>query len=193
MLSGKTKERVFQRQSFRSVKEWVYFTIEYDLELCDVCHDRARPRTEEKPSEEWTCDGCEPGIHPDLWFSLRRRESLKTRCDLCHDEVDLRECWISEDCRRLYCVRHLKPLRGEDRYRQVRRFLGQWFRPRGRTRHDVSDLLIETDRHLRTVDCNRCTFNVRGIYDGDRLVELDREERACCSAPDTLNCAGLEH
>ena len=180
----------FKAENFRTSREWIYFCVEFDLDLCHGCHTRARKRPGERPSP-WYCDSCEPQFHPDLLHALESRENVKTRCDLCHKRVPIKSCWISEDCRRLYCASHLKPLRKADRFRLARRYLKVRYRAGGdRTRLETS--LGRLASHAHGVDCESCAFNTRGIYDGNRLVEVDRGTRRCDSTPDTLNCGGIE-
>jgi len=53
--------------------------------------------------------------------------------------------------------------------------------------------LLRLAAHLRGDRCARCPFNGAAVYHGSRLVEVDPDRRHCTSAPDALNCAGIEH
>lgn len=183
--------KFFRSDEFRTRKEWIYFCLEYDLQICDGCFGRARRResgvTRRSP---WFCDLCHPPVHSDLLHALRTRENVRTHCHLCGLETSIRDCWISEDCMRVYCSRHLKPLRKSDRYRLTQRYLKRKVTvPREATLHEPIDRLRD---HLQSVDCANCSFNATAIYDGNRLVEIDAGHRSCDCAPDTLNCAGIE-
>lgn len=160
--------RLFYRERFRTTKEWIYFCLEFGLQLCDGCFAVARKGPSDEP---WQCGDCRPQLHPDLVAALRLGENVMTSCDLCAEEVALRDCWISDDCQRLYCASHLEPLRTPGRVlvcsnsgaqtrtgRWIRRETSQRPMPRLRARRGVS-----------RVSC-------RAIYDGDRILELDRPQ-----------------
>lgn len=186
-----TTEKVFSRERFSTQKEWLYFALEYDLEICWGCRAQARrrPPPSSKPLEAWYCPSCPDPVHGALWEAIRTGRDTEVTCELCADSVPLRNCWISDDCLRLYCAHHLEPLRIRDRLRFTVDFLRS---ERGGEKIDAprSDRL---KAHLERADCGSCAFNGRGIYAGDRLVEVDRGDRRCDCAPDALNCAGIEH
>lgn len=190
--------RTFTAESFRTPREWIYFCIEFDLEICNRCHRRARKRGDGEA--EWQCRDCEPQFHPALIEVLATRRNVATTCHLCQAEIAIRDGWISEDCRRIYCSAHLKPLTKDDRFRLARRYLRARLRPRdaagpapGTSRADrLTEPMHRLAEHYDAVDCESCAFNAVGIYDGDRLIEIDRGARSCDCAPDTLNCANLE-
>lgn len=122
--------RVFEASQFKTTKDWIYFCLEFDLAVCCGCRSKASRRSEPESRADWYCDSCEPAIHPDLWRVIQTRQNVRTHCDLCGEETDVKDCWISDDCRRLYCASHLEPLRVEDRYRMARQYLQRWFGPR---------------------------------------------------------------
>ena len=185
MISREAK--IFSAEKFRHQRDWLYFCFEYDLAVCEGCQNRAI-RRKDSPTELYFCQGCEPAMHPDLILALRTQKNVTTRCGLCHESVALKDCWISEDCRRLYCAEHLQPLKQVDRFQLARHYLQA--RVRGERR--AQDSLRQLERHSLRVDCGSCSFNALGVYDGDRLVEIDRTARACDCAPDTLNCADID-
>ncbi|MFQ5654716.1 MAG: hypothetical protein ACE5GW_08300, partial [Planctomycetota bacterium] len=142
-----TEQRVFRAESFFTTKEWVYFCLEYDLEICDGCRARARRRKTSAPAAgpiPWFCEGCTPprrrpprAMNGELWEAIRSRTNVRGRCELCEQQISFKECWVSDDCRRLYCSRHLRRLATPDRFRLARRHLRRWSRrrappPRGR-------------------------------------------------------------
>ena len=102
-----TTEKVFRRTSFRNMKEWIYFCLEFDLELCVGCFSNAHKRCGDE-FESWYCGDCAPPIHRDLLRAIQQRSNVATHCHLCGDETPLRDSWISEDCQRLYCSKHLE-------------------------------------------------------------------------------------
>lgn len=173
-----TKERtakVFERARFGSNKEWIYFCLEYDLQLCDGCLGHARKR--ETQQATWYCDSCQPVVHPDLIQAVRTKQNILTACDLCAEQVPLSDCWISEDCQRLYCSAHLRPLAEEDRKalcptdepdEQAAPAAGRWH---VRESNSTLDPLLPR-RQVRTP-----SPITEAIYDGSRLVEFDRSQR----------------
>ncbi len=189
-----TKCRTFAAESFRTPREWIYFCVEYDLEICAGCHQRARRRESADPGG-WSCGACVPQYHPALIEALALRENVATECDLCQASISIRDGWISEDCQRIYCASHLKPLTKEDRFKLTRRYLRARLQPESSAgRGPESCLTSPMNRlteHYDRVDCESCEFNAMGIYDGERLVEIDRGGRSCDCAPDTLNCANM--
>ena len=185
-------DKVFKEENFRNTRDWIYFCVEFDLQLCQGCHSRARRRPAAPADAEraWFCGSCPAPLHPDLMLALETRRNVQTRCELCKSPVSLRDCWISEDCQRLYCREHLEPLRKRDRFRMTRRFLQVRYRSQPR---EIPRRLQSLARHADEADCDACAFNGQAIYDGDRLLEIDRGPRRCDSAPDTLNCGGIEN
>lgn len=131
----KRSPRIFEASNFKTTKDWIYFCLEFDLSVCGGCRCRARKRDSEVT--DWFCDSCEPPIHPDLWKVIQSRQNVRTQCDLCGEQVEVKDCWVSDDCRRLYCATHLEPLKVEDRYRMARQYLQRWFGHRGARRVGV--------------------------------------------------------
>ncbi len=142
------KPRIFEAQSFATMKEWVYFCVEFDLQVCPGCQckSRRRPSAEDEYVATWYCQNCKPPIHPDLADVLQQQSDKKTCCDLCGRTVPVKDCWISDDCQRLYCASHLEPVRVEDRYRMARQYLQRWFSPKDRTRKEGVGRLTSVTR-----------------------------------------------
>lgn len=167
-----SKPRTFKSENFRSKKEWIYFCLEFDLELCDGCCSRARKRRPEASETSWYCSSCKPSLHPDLLQAIRTRSNVSTSCDLCGKETDLRDCWISEDCERVYCSAHLEPVRAVDHDRiepetvTASRTSARW-------------TVRESSRRVsaRINGASPPRHSIRAIYDGDRVIELDHEYR----------------
>ncbi|MEM7166847.1 MAG: hypothetical protein AAF581_15395 [Planctomycetota bacterium] len=173
--------RIFEQSGFGSTKEWIYFCLEFDLQLCDGCLGRARKRP--AAAHSWYCSDCNPVVHPDLIRAVRTRQNVVTTCELCDAQVPVGECWISEDCQRLYCGKHLQPIADADRHSDdvaesdtaaaaaatsSAPDLPRWHvreqgvRPRGPQRGPRRSIPSGVSE---------------GIYDGSRLVEFDRCER----------------
>ncbi|MGE3166428.1 MAG: hypothetical protein AB7O52_16115 [Planctomycetota bacterium] len=160
--------RVFRCESFPSKKDWVYFCLEFDLEICDGCFGRARRRRGDGHGP-WFCSGCEPPLHTDLMLAIRTRSNVKSTCDYCGKETELKSAWISEDCARLYCSEHLEPVRAADIDRVVRE--------ETRTPLPAPRWVIrESTRRIsaRRNGVSPPSPSYRAIYDGDRVIELDR-------------------
>jgi len=123
--------RTFESTSFRSMKEWIYFCVEFDLEICRGCHCRARKKAVSASGyrEPFHCADCRPAMHPDLWQAITTQSNVTTRCASCDRSVAVKECWISDDCQRLYCAEHVKPLEVESRYRMARQHPQRWRTP----------------------------------------------------------------
>ncbi|MCI0650963.1 MAG: hypothetical protein L0Z55_03675 [Planctomycetes bacterium] len=187
--------KLFRAEFFESKRDWLHFAVEFDLELCDGCQrtGRRRPAAEASERSPWFCPDCAPPFHPDLIRALRTRANVRTRCMLCQSEVAIGDCWVSEDCQRLYCASHLQPLRALDRMRMAKHLLEA--RSGADLRGDrlaMERQISRLDRHLQSVDCSTCSFNGRGIYDGETLLEVDRGEHRCDSAPDAFHCGDLD-
>jgi hypothetical protein len=169
----------------------VHFLAEFELAPCHGCRARARIRI--GAPAEWRCRGCRAGagpaalpLHPDLWRALATGEESETSCPACRERVPLGRCWISPDARRLFCADHLRPIEAADRLRRAARFLL-------RAPAAPPGTLERLAAHLAGERCGTCPFNGSGVYEGARLVEVDPDRRLCTSAPDSLNCANLEH
>lgn len=204
--------REFRRESFGCVRDWVHFIAEFELRPCGGCRERARIPI--GAPADWRCSACTSGsvralpLHPDLWRAIAEGVETRTRCPICRGTVALGDCWVSEDGRRLYCAHHLRPIATPDRLRRARIFLGR------STRRETSPAFATPARlteaggdgtrfplrrlstlaaHFEPDRCARCPHNGRAVYDGDRLVEVDRDRARCTSAPDALNCADIDH
>lgn len=163
--------RVFRCESFSSKKDWVYFCLEFDLEICDGCFVRARRRRPEAKTP-WFCSECEPPLHEDLLLAIRTRTNVTTTCHHCGKETELKNAWISEDCTRLYCSDHLEPIRAADAQRiAVEESRAERPAPRWIVRE--STRRISARRNGVSPPCP----SYRAIYDGDRVIELDRGMR----------------
>jgi len=161
-------------------------------------------------------------LHPDLWLALLDGGETATDCPLCRERVPLSRCWISPDARRLYCASHLRPISAGDRLRRADLFLAgapgaespepvaALTREEGRLPAAAAprpqsggsggpegrggDLrLLRLAAHLRGERCAHCPYNGAAVYDGERLVEIETDRRRCTTAPDALNCAGIDH
>lgn len=185
-------QRVFQEKNFPCRRDWLLFCLEYDLRICDGCRRRAARRPGGiQGHRPWHCEECASSVHVDLWESIRSGRDAGTTCGLCEAQVSIRDCWISEDCQRLYCKKHLQPLQPRDRFRLTARYLRQGGAPATVDREDLLERVHAIREHVRESACDRCPFNGRGIYHHGDLVEVERGEGKCDCAPDTLNCAGL--
>ena len=178
--------KVFRRDNFATQREWLYFCLEFDLQICVGCQHCARRRPPHG-SQDWYCDDCPPAVHRDLWESIRSGRDVGTVCGVCGETVRIRDCWISEDCQRLYCEKHLEPIRAADRFRFTRRYL-----ERGGDNERLFARVRALKGHLRSANCSGCSFNGRAIYREGRILEIDRGGRSCDCAPDALNCAGID-
>lgn len=208
--------REFRRESFAQSRDWVHFLVEFELMPCVSCRARARIRPGAPP--DWRCAGCGEGergaaavppalpLHPDLWLALLEGRETTTSCEICRERVPLSRTWISPDARRLYCRSHLRPIAAEDRLRSAERFLAREPAPVGAAAGGhrgaagcsplgaAADLrLLRLAAHLRGGRCARCPFNGSAIYDRGRCLEVEPDRRSCTSAPDALNCAGVDH
>ncbi|HIA28614.1 MAG TPA: hypothetical protein EYN79_10985 [Planctomycetes bacterium] len=194
----KTQQKtIFQVESFKSPKQWIYFCVEFDLEVCVRCHRQARKKEPGQRSAPWRCQRCDhPAsdalpIHDALWQLVDSRVATRLSCDLCGEQVSIRDCWVSDDCQRLYCSRHLRRVETADRLRLVHRHLSRWSGGRNGVPTTENSWREQVESHFKSSPCFSCGFNSRAVYDGDRLVEIDRDRRRCSSAPDALNCAGV--
>lgn len=203
-----TRRREFQVENFSSVRDWVHFCVEFDLKICSCC--RGRARISAGAPSEWNCSACEQSpplsplpIHPDLWRTLVTRQPTRSTCPVCQERIPLSDCWISEDARRLYCARHLRPIETRDRLRLVTAALDSIGCCRENptdARGDRSGLPLDSAHardqlagHLRGDRCGTCPHNGKAIYQQGRLVEIDGDRRRCTTSPDALNCADIDH
>ena len=191
------QQTVFQVDSFKSPKQWIYFCFEFDLEVCAGCRRQARKKVDSDPLTPWQCDRCEQhccdplAVHEAISTVIDTRKATDLHCDLCAEKVSIRDCWVSEDCQRLYCSRHLKRLECRDRVRLTHSHLNRWSGGRNGSPITANSWRQKVDSHFSNSRCTGCEFNTRAVYDGEKLIEIDRDRRLCSSAPDSLNCAGI--
>lgn len=184
--------RIFNHTHFASRKEWIYFCLEFDLQLCDRCmaQSRRRPRSPVStgPVPPWICCQCVPPLHPDLAQAVRTRENVTTTCHLCQQSVALEDCWISEDCQRLYCSTHLRPAAWEDVQTPAAS------RPSIHRAGARGAPAAREPARMSRIDPATAGWTQRpwGIYDGPRLIEMDPTELARWrrEAPDPVRCRG---
>lgn len=99
------KTRVFEKSRFATMRDWFYFCVEYDLEICNGCQQRARKKKEDDETD-WRCDECPHSVHHDLWHAIRSGRDTDTTCDECGRVIPLKDARVSADCLTLTCATH---------------------------------------------------------------------------------------